>query len=386
MTALLTSPLRPIFILDADQAVGMTARRAKQQAGAWVEANAGRWPELRAAHLTGGITAMPDEAPFPASKDVDMHLIFADESPILVDAPPGPRILEEEYRGIAVEAGLKAVSEYRSAGVVLSNPEIAYHLTVDSVLYDPDGLLGDLQGEVRRDYVRRRWVLARLEHERRGRAGALELLAQMGDAWGASGEVNILGYTMLFPTAALWVAALKPPRMGGRWLMNARENLAAYARLDLYEELLATLGMANLGLEQVEQFLSEATEGFDVALALREAGRMPASGAAPFAHKLHRHLRPYFVETCQGMLDEGYHREAMGWILPYHLATADVVLAVGPQAVKGTFAARRAGLLRALGMETVEGRAAAVANATRLSDRIFTLADEIVANHPGVKD
>lgn len=386
MTLQLIRPLRPVIVFDTHGAAGMTVKQAKQEARAWVRDNARRWPELRAAHLTGGITAMPDETRFPASKDVDLHLIFNDQSPMLAKEGLEFSIIEEAYGGIAIEAGLKPISEYRSAEAVLGNPEIAYHLTVDSLLYDPDGLLGALHDDVRRDYPRRHWVRARLEHERRGLTGAFGLLSAMRQTGGASAEVNILGYTMTFATAALWIATLNPPKMGGRLLLNLRRNLAAYGRLDLHEELLATLGLANISPDMAERFLREATETFDLALSLREAGRMPAHGFAPFAHKLHRHLRPYFVETCRGMLDEGYHREAMGWVLPYHLATADVILAVGPAAAQPLIAARQSALLRTLELDTTEARAAAVSRASRLYGRIFTLAEEIVARHPGMID
>ncbi|MDQ3693973.1 MAG: hypothetical protein M3464_10130 [Chloroflexota bacterium] len=54
--------------------------------------------------------------------------------------------------------------------------------------------------------------------------------------------------------------------------------------------------------------------------------------------------------------------------------------------MKPELAARQAELLRALGLDTTEARAAAIERAIRLYDRIFALADEIVANHPGVVD
>ena len=357
----------------------MNAKQAKLTARAWVKDNIEQWPGLRAAHLVGGITTMADEAPFPADKDVDLHLIFADDSQLLANPDPWSGIIEESYGGIAIEAGLKPVTDYRSAAAVLGNPEIAHHLLVDSVLHDPDGLLHDLQAEVRRDYPRRRWVCARLQYERQGLAGALSLLETARATMGASGEVNILGYTTTFATAALWVATLNPPKMGGRTLLRLRQVLAAYDRVDLHEDLLAILGLSNLSPERIERFLDEAIAGFDLALAVR---RTPG----PFQHKLHPHLRAYFVGACREMLAEGYHREAMGWVLPYHLATADVILADGPDPVKPGFAARRADLLRALGLDTAEARAAAIERATRLYDQIFALADEIVANNPGVMD
>ena len=171
----------------------MNAKQAKQAAQAWVDANLRQWPGLRAAHLVGGITTMPDDASFPTHKDVDVHLIFDEGSPALQPEGPFSGILAAHHGGVAIEAGIKSATEYGSPEAVLSNPEIAHHLTLDSVLYDPDGLLRALREPVRRDYPRRRWVLARVEHERNGLAGALALRPVVREAYGASGEVNILG-------------------------------------------------------------------------------------------------------------------------------------------------------------------------------------------------
>lgn len=63
----------------------MDARQAKQTVKAWVEANLGRWPGLRAAHLVGGITTIADDAAFPAHKDADVHLIFERQSRAATD-------------------------------------------------------------------------------------------------------------------------------------------------------------------------------------------------------------------------------------------------------------------------------------------------------------
>jgi hypothetical protein len=360
--------------------------QVKQTAQSWIDANRERWPGLRAAHLVGGITTLPDDTPFPADKDVDLHLIFADGDPTLNGGNPWLSLIEESYGGIMIEAGRKSTALYASAETVLGNPEIAHHLTVDSILYDPDDLLGDLQGTVRRDYRRRRWVCARLGHERRGLAEAFDLLSMARSMWGASGEVNLLGYTTTFATAALAVASLDPPRMGSRTVLRLREALTRHGRLDLYEALLATIGLATISPAEVEDYLREAMAGFDLVVTIREQSKSPEAILGPFQHKLHRHLRPYFVGACRSMLDEGHHREAMGWVLPYHLATADVILAHGPAAVVPEFAARQAKLLQTLGLDTSDARAAAIVRATQIYDELFTLAEAIIAGHPEIID
>jgi hypothetical protein len=356
---------------------------AKQTAREWVEAHIDQWPGLRAAHLVGGITTMPADAPFPpAENDVDVHLIFDAGSPALRSHGPFTNLLEVAYRGIAIEAGIKPVSEYVAPAAVLANPEIAPHLLVDSLLYDPDDLLRDLQAPVRREYRRRRGVRARLDHERRGLAGALARRPMVAANWGARGEVNILGYTCTFATAALCVATLTPLRMGSRTLLNLCENLAAYDRLDLYEALLTILGVQHTPPARVERLLEEGAEAFDLALDVMK----PTASPRPFQHKAQRHLRLYFAASCRRMLAEGYHREALAWLVPYYMSATDIIVADGSDAQKATFAARCDAFLRELGMDRAEVRAEKFEQAARLYECIFALADEIVAHHPAVID
>ncbi|MCA9880705.1 MAG: hypothetical protein KC442_23070, partial [Thermomicrobiales bacterium] len=99
-----------------------TVRDVKSLVREWVTLQAQHWPDLRAAHLTGGITALEDDDLFPSEKDVDLHLIFPEQSAILrVEAMP---LLETQFAGLAIEAGLKPMSWYRSPQAVLGNPEI----------------------------------------------------------------------------------------------------------------------------------------------------------------------------------------------------------------------------------------------------------------------
>ncbi len=357
----------------------MDAGQVKQVARAWVETNVRDWPGLIGAHLVGGITSMPDDAPFPASKDIDIHLVFDEGSPSLQASGSFLNVLEVSFGGLLIEAGVKSVAEYASPEAVLANPEITYHLTVDSLLYDPTGWLRDLQEPARREYRRRRWVLARLEHERNELAGALALLLIARGVWGASGELNLLGYTTTYLAAALSVATLRPPKIGGRALVHLRELLAEHGRLDLHDDVLALLGVRDIPRERVNQFLEEGAEVFDVAVQVRKTPH-------PFQHKLHAHLRPYFVDACRSMIDEGHHREALHWVIAFYCSATDVILVDGPQAERSSFEDRRARLLRELGFDSADARVAKLEQAHKLYDRVFALAAEIVAAHPGIVD
>jgi hypothetical protein len=357
----------------------MNAGQAKQAAAAWVSENVNQWPGIAGAHLVGGITTMPDDAPFPSHKDVDVHLIFDAGSRMLEPTGPFANMLEVPYNGILIEAGIKPVSDYASAEEVLANPEIAHHLTVDSVLYDPKGWLRDLQEQVKVEYPRRRLVQARIDFERKGLAGAFALREMAKGLYGASGEVSVLGYTTTYIAATLCVARLSSPSIGGRLWVRMRETLATYDRLDLYDDLLALLGVKDVNRDRAQHFLDEGAKAFDRAVQIR---RTPI----PFGHKLHPHLRPYFVETCQGMIDEGYHREALGWTTPFVLATTDVIKFDGDEAEKPPYAALQLSLLETLGLADEDAREARFAQATALYDQYFALADEIVATNRAVVD
>jgi hypothetical protein len=355
----------------------MDTREAKRAARAWVESNHGRWPGLRAAHLVGSITSLPDGAPFPPYRDVDVILVVDPDSPALAAGDPFSNNIEEGHVGLMIEAGIKSIDDYRSPEAVLANPEIAHHLTVESALHDPDGILAPLQRRVRAGYAQRRWVRARLDHERTGFARAFGMRAMAGAMLGASGEANILGYTSTFVASALAVATLRAPTTGSRMLPRARAILAQEGRPDLDAALLAAYGPARIDPSRVAQYLEEAIEAFDLAVPVR---RTPV----PFGHKLHAHLRPYLVEACRSLLAGGQHREALHWLTPFYLASTDIILADGPEALRERFADRRAAFLADLDLDTEAVRTAHFEAVERVAAEVFALASRMIERDPAI--
>jgi hypothetical protein len=323
----------------------------------------------------GSITTRPDDATFPAFKDVDVHLIFDEDSPALAPTGPFPNLIEVPYDGLLIEAGLKSVADYRSAEAVLANAEIAHHLTVDSVLYDPSGLLHDLMPPVRREFGYRRWVEARLDHERAGLAGALEMLPMAHTLYGTSGEAQILGYTSTYASAALAVATLQPPTTGSRALLRAREVLMREGRPELYERLLEALGLEGFTPRRVAQCVEEGIAAFDLAVTVR---RTPH----PAQHKLHAHLRPYFVGSCRQLLFEGCYRESVHWASLYYNASTDVILVDAPEEEREPFAARHARFLADFGLAGTGAAAERLEQASEVYDAIFALTAAIAARYP----
>jgi hypothetical protein len=351
---------------------------AKGIARDWVEANAGEWPGFRAAHLVGGITAMTDDAVFPIDKDIDMHLIFEDDSPMVQQRGPIPNILEARVAGLAIEAGLKPVSEYASPAAILGNPELAFHFTVESSIYDPDGWLSELSREVIPQYAEPEWVDARMRHEMHGQERAFALRALASELLGPSGELSMAGYSTTFLAGALSVAALRSPKMGGRIFVTVQEYLAELDRLDLHERLLAIFGFDRMSRPEAEELLNETATFFDLALLRKQRPH-------PFDHKLHAHLRPYLVDSCQRMIDEGFHREAVAWMMPFHLATTDVLKVDGAPMEQRWATQRQEQFLEERRFATPEMRDTRFAELHQLSTEIFVLCWTMIERNPAIR-
>jgi hypothetical protein len=357
----------------------MNACTARELARTWVDTLPPQMPGLMAAHLVGGITTMPDDELFPLTKDVDIHLIFELGSPALQTEGMVMNILEVPFEGLIIEAGVRSIEEYQSAEAVLGNPEIAHHLTLDSVLYDPTGYLAALQDAVRRDYHRRSWVSARIEHERQGLERSFGFREMGRSLYGISGELNMLGYGCTFSSAVLDVAMLRAPRVGGKFLVRLGDTLAQLDRCDLFDAMLDMLGVRTLDRMQVEHLLADGAELFDTALAVRTTPH-------PFQHKLHPHMRAYFVDSCADMIAAGHHREAATWILPYICSCADVIKTDGTTEQRAWATERQLAFQQALGIVDEASMDDRYRQAARVHADFFALAEQIAADNPAIGD
>lgn len=138
--------------------------------------------------------------------------------------------------------------------------------------------------------------------------------------------------------AVLCVATLRLPSTGSRSWLRGREVCAEYQQLDLYEDGLSLMGVADSTPERVVQNLVEGVEAFDRAVKVK---RTPF----PFGHKMHPHLRPYFVDGYTSLIEEGHHREAMLWLTAFYGSACTIMLVDGPESAKPEFAGRWAQLL-----------------------------------------
>ena len=330
-------------------------------ARSWVEEHAVHVPGFQGAHLMGGLSTLPDDAPFPNYRDVDIAVIVdgADD-----EQPPS----EHHYRGLMIEAGQYAPARYHSAAQVLVDPALAPHLAAGRVLADPHGLLGAVQPEVTRTYAQPEWVAARCSAAKRQ---ALALLAELDGAESFDAYLPALVFLVVEPLCGLPAIATLHTPTHRRALALASDILTRVGRLELHEGLLDLLGFAQLTRDEVESWLAPVAEAYNRAVVVK---RSPS----PYAFKLYAHLQPYFTTGAQELIDEGKHREAMWWLL-FGYTISNSTLQQDAEADERSYHQAQVGrMLGVLATEQEAARRIRALRARQLADQLFVLADELV--------
>lgn len=189
-----------------------------------------------------------------------------------------------------------------------------------------------------------------------------------------SARIGLMGWACTYLSALLCVATLQAPTAR---LTKMREILATYERLGLYEARLALFGLDCSTPELAQQLFQEGCEAFDLAVQIR---RTPHR----FQHKLHPHLRPYFVNKCRRLFDSGHPREALAWVMPFYLASCEVIMTDGAAAQQEFYAERLDRFLGLLGLDSIVTQQTKWAESRRLGEAFFSLADDIIDSHPDI--
>jgi hypothetical protein len=267
-------------------------KQAKDAARQWVIAQGSKIPGFMGAYLAGSILWLPEEAALPASSDVDVFIVLAD--------PPPLKLGKFFYRDVLLDVSYTPGDQLQSPDQVLGQPYLAGSFSKPNILFDPSGQLARLQAAVSRDYARRAWVRKRCEYARDRVLGVLHSLSE-------SQPFHDQVTTWLFGTGVtthvLLAAGLQNLTVRRRYLA-ARELLAAYGRLDFYENLLELLGCAGMSRERVEYHLAALTGAFDVAKTLVKTPYRYASDISDMG-------RPVAIDGSRELIEGGCHREAV---------------------------------------------------------------------------
>lgn len=346
----------------------MRTGRAREIARRWADAEATAIPGLHGVYLAGSINWLPEDAELPSTSDVDVMVVLEGPKPPL---KPG----KFRYHDALLEVSYLSADAFGSAEQLLANFQLSPGFRAGRILLDPTGRLADVQQAVAGAFARRSWVLRRCEHTRenlRGMlayAGRAETLHEQATGWlfGTSG-----------PTQLMLVAGLRNPTVRKRYLA-AREVLADYDRLDVYEQLLQQLGCAQMTPARVAEHVEALAAVFDAASAVARTPYVFLSDISQVA-------RPISIDGSRELIAQGYHREAIFWIVATYARSLNILRHDAPVEVQEQFTVGFRSLLADLGIESsadFQRRSAVVLDSL---PQLWDVAMEIIAATPEVRD
>jgi hypothetical protein len=345
----------------------MRVGEGRSAARQWVIDEASRRPGFHGAYFAGSTSGLADDAPLPATSDLDVNLVFGG------DTAPSKRG-KLVYRGVLLDVTSLSLAELGSPEHVLGHYHLAGGFRVPTIIVDPSGQLTALQAAVSRDFARRVWVRRRCAHAR-------SRVLQQLDALEPADPFHDQVIRWLFPTGimthVLLVAGLQNPTVRRRYAA-ARDLLAVYGHLDFYERLLDVLGCAWMDRARVEHHLAALTEVFDAATGIIKT-------PFPFASDISDIARPIAIDGSQHLIERGLHREAVFWIAVTYARCQTVFAADAPTTMRQFEGGFRA-LLGDLGIASFDDLRQRREHARALLPPLWDLAEAIMAANPEVMD
>ena len=346
----------------------MIVKDAKDIARQWVNEEASKTPGFCGAFYHGSVNWLADDAVLPAASDLDIMVVLARSE--LPDKPG--KLL---YRGLLLEVSYISSDQLRSAEAVLGQYEMAGSFRGRSIILDPSRQLANIQAIVSRDYAKRRWVYSRCEQ---ARDKVLSYLQGLDSAAPFHDQVASWLFATGVGTHVLLVAGLKNPTVRRRYVA-VRELLADYGRPDFHTALLEMLGCAGMTQERAEQHLVALAEAFDAAKAVIKT-------PFPFASDISDIARPIAIDGSRELIKNGYHREAVFWLLATYSRCQKVFHEDGPAAMRDSFAPGYRRLLTDLGIASVADLHRRGEQLKTQLPRIWQEAEAIMAANPAIED
>ncbi len=346
----------------------MIVKDARNIARQWVIAEAAHIPGLRGAFFHGSTNDLPDSAELPVNSDVDIMLVL--ENPDSQN-----KLGKILYHGIVLEVSYLPEDHIRSADQVLGVSHLAPSLRAPGIIFDPSGHLARLQAAVSNGFASRRWVYRRCEH---ARDKVLLHLQGLNEAEPIHDQVNHWLFGAGVTTHVLLVAGLKNPTVRKRYVA-VRQLLIDYGRLDFYDTFLEMLGCSQMSRAQVEHHLTAVTAGFDAA---KTVIKTPFS----FAPDISDIARPIAIDGSRELIERGYHREAVFWMVATDSRCQKVLYHDAPPEVQERFRPGYNQLLADLGITSFSDLQQRSQQVKDLLPRIWELAEAVIAANPEIKD
>jgi len=123
--------------------VSMLVQQGRTVARQWVTDEASTLPGFHSAYLAGSTNWLPDDAPLPATSDLDINVVLHRPH---AASTRGKFV----YQGVLLEVTLLSPEQIRSPELILSDYHLAGGLRTPGILLDPTGQLTQIQTAVAR--------------------------------------------------------------------------------------------------------------------------------------------------------------------------------------------------------------------------------------------
>lgn len=344
----------------------MNSGDAKKIAREWVMLEAARSQGFAGAFFHGSVNSLPDDAVLPETSDLDVMVVF--------DGPVPPLKLGKFfYRGVLLEASYISMDEIQSPEVVLGRYNLAGSFRSPSIILDPSGWLSKLQKVVSQQFAKRKWVMQRCAQARdKVLAGEIRESDPFYD------QVTAWAFTTGITTHVLLVAGLRNPTVRKRYVA-VRDLLSDYGRLDFHETLLELFGCRDMAPSQVGHHLDALAEVFDVAKTVAQTPFFFSSDISDAA-------RPIAIDGSWDLINQGYHREAVFWIVATYCRCLKILAHDASAAVLERYSLGLRELVADLGIESVSDL---ISRTQRVKDslpEIWQVAEAIMDANPEIED
>lgn len=283
----------------------MKVRDARVMAKEWIGQEAVKWAGFQGAVFHGSINWLSEDADIPASSDVDILVVLDNHPPQTSGKNPPPSLQGKSlYRNLLLEVSWIAAGEVQTPEQLLVRYPLAASFKSENILSDPTGRLTTIGRAITAKYTDPYWIEQRC---RDASANVQRFMDQLDKAQPLHDQVTSWLFAKGALTHILLTAGLKNPTVRKRYV-NTRQLLATYNALDLYERLLALSGFSQLSVQDVERHLTALTDVYDTAATFI---RTPYR----FAADISQAARPVVIDGSRELIDAGFHREAMFWIV-----------------------------------------------------------------------
>ncbi|NOU93237.1 hypothetical protein GC093_08390 [Paenibacillus sp. LMG 31456] len=344
----------------------MIVGTARTAASEWVLEHASKEAGFRGAYFSGSTIGLPDDAELSAASDIDVVVVTEEaESPL--------KLGKFVYHGALVEVTYLSWNQLASIEEVLASYHLAGSFRVDTIITDPTGHLHRLQTQVSLRFTEQVWVRHRCEN-------ALQKIENGLRAIDIDAPLHDKITAWLFPTGVtthvLLVAALRNPTVRRRYLI-ACEVLKEYGHADLYEDLLKLLGCAHLTSQRVEHHLEELTRTFDAAAAV---GKTPFF----FSTDITSVARPIAIDGSLELIQSGFHREAMFWIVATFARCHKILTADASPAIQLALAPAFEAVIADLGITSNSDLIRRADDVLQFLPRLREFTEDLLASNPSI--